>query len=272
MMNSPTRKLLLGALVLALTAGAAFAVFAQEEESTETSACDGRHRGAGYHIPLDALTELDMTIGELRDHLMSGGTIEELLDESEIQAEWQANRLACIDELEANGDLTAEQAAALRAVIETGAQQAMREAIGGKAWGKGGPFGWSRRGGRGGPGIEMRRSFGGRGMPSMPMIPEIFRGLPFGDLDELFEELKASGSLDEALRERLEQLEEALRSGGRGFFGFRIDRDEDGKWHFDWYDEDDAETDDGMGDDSSETPSEESEESEDSDTSANNSA
>ena len=268
-MKFPTRKLLLGALVLALAAGGAFAAFAQEEESTATSACDWRPRGAGYHIPLDALTELDMTIGELRDHLMSGGSIEELLDVSELRAEWQANRLACIDELEANGDLTAEQAAALRAVIETGAREAMREAIGGRDRGKGDHFGWSRRGGHG---IEMRRSFGRRGMPSMPMIPDIFRGLPFGDLDELFEELEASGSLDEAMRERLEQLEEALRSGGRGFFGFRIDRDEDGKWHFDWFDEDDAETDADLSDDSGETPSEESEESEDTDDSANHSA
>ena len=208
-----------------------------------------------------------MTIGELRDHLMSGGTIEELLDKSELQAEWQANRLACIDELEANGDLTAEQAAALRSVIETGARQAMREAIGGVDRGKGGHFGWSRRGG---PRFELRRSFGGRGMPHMPMIPDFFRGLPFGDLDELFEELEASGSLDEAMRERLEELQEALRSGGRGFFGFRIDRDADGKWHFDWYDKDDA--DDDMSEDTEETPSEESEESEDTDASANNSA
>ena len=260
MMKSPTRKLLLGALVLALAAGAALAAFAQEEESTdEASACDRRHRGAGYHMPLDALAELDMTIGELRDHLMSGGTIEELLDESELQAERQANRLVCIDELEANGDLTAEQAAALRSVIETGARQAMREAIGGVDRGKGGQFGWSRRGG---PGFELRRSFGGRGMPHMPMIPDFFRGLPFGDLDELFEELEASGSLDEALRERLEELEEALRSGGRGTFGFRIDRDEDGKWHFDWFgqDDDDTEQDDDLDED------------EDNDAGANNSA
>ena len=261
MMKFPTRKLLLGALVLALAAGTALAAFAhEEEESTETSACDWRPRIAVYEYPLDVLAELDMTIAELRDHLMSGGTMEELLVETDIQAAMGASRLACIDELEANGDLTAEQAAALRAVIETGAREAMREAIGGRDRGKGDHFGWSRRGGRGGHSIEMRRSFGGRGMPSMPMIPDIFRGLPFGDLDELFEELEASGSLDEAMRERLEQLEEALRSGGRGFFGFRIDRDEDGKWHFDWFDEDDAETDDEMNED------------EDTDDSANHSA
>lgn len=260
MLKSPTRKLLLGALVLALAAGAALAAFAQEEESAEASACDRRPRDAGYHMPLDALAELDMTIGELRDHLMSGGTIEELLDESELQAERQANRLACIAELEANGDLTAEQAAALRSVIETGARQAMREAIGGVEWGKGGHSGWRRRGG---PGIELRRSFGGRDMPHMPIIPDIIRGLPFGDLDELFEELEASGTLDEALRERLEQLEEALRSGGRGTFGFRIDRDDAGNWHFDWFgqDDDDAETDEGTSD-----------ETEEPDASANNSA
>ena len=259
MLKSLTRKLLLGALVLALAAGAALAAFAQEEEeSTEASACDWRPRDAGYHMPLDALAELDMTIGELRDHLMSGGTIEELLDESELQAERQANRLACIAELETNGDLTAEQAAALRSVIETGARQAMREAIGGVDRGKGGHFGWSRRGG---PGIELRRSFGGRDMPHMPMIPDIIREMPFGDLDELFEELEASGSLDEALRERLEQLEEALRSGGRGTFGFRIDRDDAGNWHFDWFGDDDAETDEGTSD-----------ETEEPDASANNSA
>ena len=259
MLKSLTRKLLLGALVLALAAGAALAAFAQEEESAQASACDWRPRDAGYHMPLDALAELDMTIGELRDHLMSGGTIEELLDESELQAEWQANRLACIAELEANGDLTAEQAAALRAVIETGARQAMREAIGGVDRGKGGHFGWSRRGG---PRFELRRSFGRRGMPHMPMIPDIIRGLPFGDLDELFEELEASGSLDEALRERLEELQEALRSGGRGTFGFRIDRDGDGKWHFDWFgpDDDDTEQDDDLDED------------EDTDAGANNSA
>ena len=258
-MKSPTRKLLLGALVLALAAGAALAAFAQEEESTQASACDLRPRIAIYEYPLDVLAELDMTIGELRDHLASGGSIEELLVETDIQAAMEANRLACIDELEGNGDLTAEQAAALRAVIETGARQAMREAIGGVDRGKGGHFGWSRRGG---PGIELRRSFGGRGMPNMPMIPDFFRGLPFGDLDELFEELEASGSLDEAMRERLEELQEALRSGGRGTFGFRIDRDEDGKWHFDWFgdDDDDTEHDDDMDED------------EDTDASANNSA
>ena len=97
-------------------------------------------------------------------------------------------------------------------------------------------------------------------------MPELFGKNLFGNLDELFEELEESGSLDEAMRERLEQFEEALRSGARGRFGFRIDRDSDGKWHFDWFDkdtdsdEDHSDTDEDMNED------------EDSDASANNSA
>lgn len=236
MFSSPTRKFLLGAFVLALVAFAGFAVFAQEEESApEAGACDWHGRGPASHISLDALAELDMTIAELRDHLMSGGTLQELLDESDLSADMAAQRLACIAELEANGDLTAEQAEALRAVIETGADQAMREAMGSRALGKRGHFGWRFRGGRGGHDFDARRSFGGRGMSG---IPDIFRVLPFGGLDELLSDLEEGGSIDEAIRERLEELEEALRSGSRGFFGFRIDRDDDGKWHFDWFDED----------------------------------
>ncbi len=257
---SLTRKLLLGALVLALAASGAFAVLAQDDDATadtETSACAPPTRDVSRGNPLDALAELDMTIAELRDHLASGGTIQELLANSDRQAEREAAHLACIDELEANGDLTAEQAAALRAVIETGARQAMRKALGGEGWGKGGHSGWSKRGGHGGPGIDMRRFFGGRGIPIMP---DLFGKNLFGDLDELFEELEESGSLDEAMRERLEQFEEALRSGARGRFGFRIDRDGDGKWHFDWFNKDT---------DSEEHPDDEDE---DSDASANNSA
>ena len=263
---SLARKIILGALVLALAAGGAVYVLAQDESTTdtETSACALRHHRDNWHRnPLDALAELDMTIAELRDHLASGGTIQELLANSDRQAEREAAHLACIDELKANGDLTAEQAAALRAVIETGARQALREARGGGEWGKSGQFGWSMRGGRGGPGIDMRRFFGGRGIPIMP---ELFGKNLFGNLDELFEELEESGSLDEAMRERLEQFEEALRSGARGRFGFRIDRDSDGKWHFDWFDkdtdsdEDHSDTDEDMNED------------EDSDASANNSA
>ena len=78
-----------------------------------------------------------------------------------------------------------------------------------------------------------------------------------------FENLEESGSLDEAMRERFEN---APRSGARGRFGFRIDRDGDGKWHFDWFDkdtdsdDDHSDTDEDMNDD------------EDSDASANNSA
>ena len=256
-----SRKLLLGALVLAFAVGGAVYVLAQDESTTdtETSACALRHhRDDWRRNPLDALAELDMTIAELRDHLASGGTIQELLANSDRQAEREAAHLACIDELEADGDLTAEQAAALRAVIETGAGQAMRDAMGSKSWGKSGHFGWSKRGGRGGPGIDMRRFFGGRGIPS---IPDFFGKSPFGSLDELFEELEESGSLDEAMRERLEQLEEALRSGARGRFGFRIDRDDEGKWHFDWFGDDDT--------DSEEHPDDEDE---DPDASANNSA
>ena len=258
---SLARKIILGALVLTFAVGGAVYVLAQDESTTdtETSACALRHhRGDWRRNPLDALAELDMTIAELRDHLASGGTIQELLANSDRQAEREAAHLACIDELEANGDLTAEQAAALRAVIETGARQALREARGGGEWGKSGQFGWSMRGGHGGPGIDMRRFFGGRGIPIMP---NLFGKNLFGDLDELFEELEESGSLDQAMRERLEQLEEALRSGARGRFGFRIDRDGDGKWHFDWFGDDDT--------DSEEHPDDEDE---DPDASANNSA
>ena len=258
---SLARKIILGALVLALAVGGTFAVLAQDESTTdtETSACALRHhRDDWRRNPLDALAELDMTLAELRDHLASGGTIQELLANSDRQAEREAAHLACIDELEANGDLTAEQAAALRAVIETGARQALREARGDGEWGKSGQFGWSTRGGHGGPGIDMRRFFGGRGIPIMP---DLFGKNLFGDLDELFEELEESGSLDEAMRERLEQLEEALRSGARGRFGFRIDRDGEGKWHFDWFGDDDT--------NSEEHPDDEDE---DPDASANNSA
>ena len=262
---SLARKIILGALVLALAAGTVFVAFAQDEDTAaaaETSACALRHhRDDWRRNPLDALAELDMTIAELRDHLASGGTIQELLANSDRQAEREAAHLACIDELEANGDLTAEQAAALRAVIETGARQALREARGGGEWGKSGQFGWSTRGGHGGPGIDMRRFFGGRGIPIMP---DLFGKNLFGDLDELFEKLEESGSLDEAMRERLEQFEEALRSGARGRFGFRIDRDGDGKWHFDWFDKD---TD--SDDDHSDTDEDMNE---DEDASANNSA
>ena len=204
-----------------------------------------------------------MTIAELRDHLASGGTIQELLANSDRQAEREAAHLACINELEANGDLTAEQAAALRAVIETGARQAMREARGDGEWGKSGRGAWDFRGGRGGHGIDMRRFFGGRGIPIMP---DLFGKNLFGDLDELLEELEESGSLDEAMRERLEQFEEALRSGARGRFGFRIDRDDDGNWHFDWFDKD---TD---SDDDHPDTDEDMNEDEDPDASANNSA
>ena len=273
MFSSPTRKFLLGAFVLALAAAGGFAVFAQEESATEASACDWH--GPGSHISLDALAELDMTIAELRDHLMSGGTLQELLDESDLMADQQTRRLACIDELEANGDLTAEQAEALRAVIETGADQVMREAMGSRARGKGGHFGWSFRGGRGGHDFDARRFFGGRSFDGrsfsgrsfsgrgMPGIPDILRVLPFDGLDGLLEDLEESGSIDEAMRERLEQLEEALRSGSRGFFGFRIDRDDDGNWHFEWFDEDDSDTEAGSGSEG---------ESEDTGASADNSA
>ena len=267
---SLARKIILGALVLALAAGGAVYVLAQDESTTatETSACALRHhRGDWRRNPLDALAELDMTIAELRDHLASGGTIQELLANSDRQAEREAAHLACIDELEANGDLTAEQAAALRAVIETGAHQALRAALG-EAHGDGewdkdgrGARGW--RGDRGGHGIGGRGFFERRGIPS---IPDFFGKSPFGSLDELFEELEESGSLDEAMRERLEQLEEALRSGARGRFSFRIDRDGDGNWHFDWFNKD---TD--SDDDHSDTD-EDMNEDEDSDASANNSA
>ncbi len=263
---SLTRKIILGALVLALAAGGAIYVLAQDESTTdtETSACARRHhRDDWRRNPLDTLAELDMTIAELRDHLASGGTIPELLDETDLQADHEANDLACIDELEANGDLTAEQAATLRAVIETGASQAMRDAIGSIAGGIGGHIGGSMRGGHGGPGIDMRRFFGGRGIP---IISDLFGKNHFGDLDELFEKLEESGSLDEAMRERLEQFEEALRSGARGRFGFRIDRDDDGNWNFDWFDKD---TD--SDDDHSDTD-EDMNEDEDQDASANNSA
>ena len=278
MLKSPTLKLLLGALIFTLAAGAAFVAFAQEEESTAVGACEGRHRHAYDEYPLKALAELDMTIAELRDHLASGGTIAELLVDTDLQADLKATRLACINELETNGDLTAEQAAALRAVIETGAREAMREAIGGREWGKGDHSSWRQWRGHDGrgdrPRFEMRRSRGGRGMPD---LPNLFRGMPFGSLEELLEEIEVSGStviMEEALRERLEEMQEALRSGSgsRGFFGFRIDRDEDGNWHLDWFGEDDDESDGDTSDDAEEDPSEESEESEDPDASANNSA
>ena len=108
-----SRKIILGALVLALAAGGAVYVLAQDESTTdtETSACAPPTRDVSRGNPLDALAELDMTLAELRDHLASGGTIQELLANSDRQAEREAAHLACIDELEANGDLTAEQAA-----------------------------------------------------------------------------------------------------------------------------------------------------------------
>ncbi|MCY4009347.1 MAG: hypothetical protein OXF22_06305 [Anaerolineaceae bacterium] len=239
MMKTSTRKLLIGTLVLALVAIAGFAAFAQDEESAESNACDGQQRGFGYDYdsPLDALAELDMTIAELRDHLASGGTIsellqQELLQESGLMEQRQERRLACIAELEANGDLTTEQATALRAVIETGADQAMREVMGSRAQGKGGHFSWRHRGGRSGHGFDARRAFSGRDMPG---------SIPFEGLDELFADLAESGSLDETMRERLEQLEEALRSGSRSFFRFRIDRDDDGQWQFNWFGPDEEE-------------------------------
>ena len=76
---SLARKLLLGALVLALAASGAFAtILAQDDDApdTEASAC-ALHLAAMGAITtrLDALAELDMTIAELRDHLASGGTI-----------------------------------------------------------------------------------------------------------------------------------------------------------------------------------------------------
>ena len=197
---SLTRKLLLGALVLALAASGAFAVLAQDDDATadtETSACAPPTRGDGRGNHLDALAELDMTIAELRDHLASGGTIQELLAESDAQAGLGAARLACIDELEANGDLTAEQAAALRAVIETGAHQALRAALG-EAHGDGewdkdgrGARGW--RGDRGGHGIGGRGFFERRGIHIMP---EFFGG----NLNEMLE-----GLLGEAGRRRRTQ-------------------------------------------------------------------
>ncbi|MCY3835935.1 MAG: hypothetical protein OXF83_05785 [Anaerolineaceae bacterium] len=252
MMKTSTRKLLIGTLVLALVAVAGSVAFAQDEESAESNACDGQHHGFGYDYdsPLDALAELDLTIAELRDHLASGGTIsellqQELLQESGLMEQRQERRLACIAELEANNDLTAAQANALRAVIETGADQAMREVMGSRVRGKGGHFSWSHRGGRSGHGFDARRAFSGRDMPGTIIIPDLFRSLPgsipFEGLDELFADLAESGSLDETMRERLEQLEEALRSGSRSFFRFRIDRDDDGQWQFNWFGPDEEE-------------------------------
>ena len=248
---SLARKLLLGALVLALAAGGAFAVLAQDDDATadtETSACAPPTRGDWRGNHLDALAELDMTIAELRDHLASSGTIQELLAESDAQAGLDAARLACIDELEANGDLTAEQAAALRAVIETGAHQAMREALGGdgEGWGKGDRDALGKRGGHGGRG---KRGIGGRGFfegRGIPIMPEFFGGNINEMLEGLLGELGEDGELSDELRERFEQLKEELRSGGRGGLGlrgFRIERGPGGRWHFDWFDNDDADSD-----------------------------
>ncbi len=98
---SLARKIILGALVLAFAVGGAVYVLAQDESTTdtETSACALRHhRDDWRRNPLDALAELDMTIAELRDHLASGGTIQELLANSDRQAEREAAHHTCIDE------------------------------------------------------------------------------------------------------------------------------------------------------------------------------
>ena len=69
----------------------------------------------------------------------------------------------------------------------------------------------------------------------------------------LFEDLELStkssaktAMLSDELRKRFEHFEEELRSGGRGGFGlrgFRIERGPGGRWHFDWFDNDDADSD-----------------------------
>ncbi len=199
------RKIVYAVLITIISATGTLFALAQDEgnnaenlaESVANACTQSQEPLSAEDIPLSALADLDMSFSELQDFLAEGGNLYDLLPEGANEQTAQARALACIEALAANGDLNAEQAAALRAVIESGANMALREALGNHA-AIAGIWGHDHDGGM----LGLR----GR-MPGWRVRPF---GMPRGS--------KPSDEL-----------------GRSGQFGFRITRDEDGNWHLEEY-------------------------------------
>lgn len=111
------------------------AVFAQDDTTSDeaTAPICVMQRAQGEHPLATVIDELGLTREDIRDY---EGTLQELLEENGIdvdalRAEYHANRtqvlLDCVDALEEDGSLTAEQAENLRTAIEDGSLQILRE-------------------------------------------------------------------------------------------------------------------------------------------------
>lgn len=122
----------IGVMIFTASVGA---VFAQDDTTSDelTAPICVMQRAEGEHPLATVIDELGVTREDIRDY---EGTLEELLEENGIdvdalRAEYHANRtqvlLDCVDALEENGSLTAEQAENLRTAIEDGSLQILRE-------------------------------------------------------------------------------------------------------------------------------------------------
>lgn len=141
----------IGAMLLIASAGA---VFAQDDTASDETTEPICVRESVENPLATAIEELGLTREDIRDY---EGTLEELLTENGIdvealRAEFEANRttvlIECVDALEANGTLTAEQADNLRTAIEDGSLEILRE----EGFGHGGDRNRNGRNGRNGRG------------------------------------------------------------------------------------------------------------------------
>ena len=141
----------IGAMLLIASAGA---VFAQDDTASDETTEPICVRESVENPLVTAIEELGLTREDIRDY---EGTLEELLTENGIdvealRAEFEANRttvlIECVDALEANGSLTAEQADNLRSAIEDGSLEILREEGFGRN--RNGRNGRNGRGGRNG--------------------------------------------------------------------------------------------------------------------------
>lgn len=119
---------ILGAVLVIAMLVAASAVFAQDDTTTDetTTVCSELHPMRGENPIFTAFDELEITRDDIQAYIQAGGTMEEFLAENGIDieairtahhAQMQVNMLLCVNELEADGTITSEQAAQLRDAI-----------------------------------------------------------------------------------------------------------------------------------------------------------
>lgn len=125
------QKILSAMLVIAMLISVG-AVMAQDDDTTapdDTTFCmpmNGVRGDSPVHATLEAL---GLTQDDIRAYMLAGGTIEELLAENGVDIELlreahhaaqEATLLTCVDEAEANGLISSEQANQVREAIADG--------------------------------------------------------------------------------------------------------------------------------------------------------